>query len=849
MKKFKSLSAAVCIVALMILSACTNSSSVPRSNVTVTLNGAETISARGISSRTLLPEEMPEISTYTISIAQINGEGIISDSNMEFSFDDGSLTEFTLTNVPLGTYTIVVEGLDKEAKKVVRGTSDKNFSVSADGDNTVNVNLSLISSDDGNEELKGYASMTFDWSAVISNENIKNAMEKGGLVFYLYYFDELNEEWSEPIKSSATGNSATIYEFVAELPVSTGLRLKYALATSSDIMLNPSLTTTVAQIYAGLKSVQKGTEGYVYYISENEISSATNVYNVSYEYGTGDNLGTSVILEWNNQMQNGSSLFEKVIVRYTSTGGASGEVSVTVRPSDSTSSVEIENMTPGDEYTFTFEAYHTSGLVSPIYTYENTVTTEVLVKAPVVTASPSGLSINLSWDAVENATTYTVERKDGNGSYSIIADKISKTSYTDTNVKSGETYTYRVKAFGDSVESEYSTETTPIDISDSIITITPPSGADYEDFEISLSTPEVLVLTEDNPLTFYVDDIPDVTEYTWLLNGEEAETGKSITIDINNTLLDNNLVSVADKLVLEIRTSNNKVYCSEEIKFAVGEDSVDTGLTINYTGPTRLSSESAQNTARTLNLQEYVTVSGGNNVIQEVSYSVTGGNKALAEVNEKTGVIKFINPDESTTDFSVTITATSFGGYSDSVTFDVYYVVVSDAKTLLDKINAVIKSLMIEADTEFGSDWWEFTVNDKQFTTIPKVTVQRNNATAAGKDHQLGYISFDSFSQNIENIGSVTLTGTVTIDSEENGIWGYAGDNRLNYFGNGNSGYDDTIYIELPYNQGEASIKYNKINVLTRSNSGTYQIEFDGYDRLDLIEKLDDNSQITSVIY
>lgn len=847
-KSFMALSV-FCMAVIIVLSACTNSTSIPRSDVTVTLNGsASTVSRKAMSSRTLLPEEMPTISTYTISIAQVNGEGVIPDTNKEFSFNDGNLTEFLLKDVPLGTYSIVVEGLDKNAKLVVRGTSDKNFEVTANGNNSVNVDLSLVS-ESLEENLKGFASMTFDWSAVVSNENIKKAMANGGLVFYLYYYDEQKNDWSEPVKSKATGSSATSYEFEAELPVSTGLRIKYALATNDGLMLNPTLTTAIAQIYSGLVSVQKGTEGSVYYITDNEISAATNVYNVTYEYGTGENRGTSIILKWDNQMQNGKSLFNKVVISYVSKGGQSGTLEVPITSGEASSSKEITNLVPGNLYTFTFTAYHTSGLVSPSYTYEKEIMPEVLVKAPVVTATPSGISINLSWDKVENAKTYTIERKINNGEFEVLKEDYTDTEYSDSTVESGKSYSYRVKAYGDSVESEYSNETEAIDISSSIVTITPPSGTDYQDFEITINADsDVLVVTKDNPLTFSVTDIPRVTEYTWLLNGEYAGTGKSITISTDNPLLDKNLVSVSDKLVLQITTASGK-FGSQEIKFAVGEDAVDKGIKINYTGSTRLSSESKAGEQRTLDLSQFVTINGGANVIKEVSYKVSGGNESLATVNEKTGVITFANPTEETKDFSVTITATSFGGYSDSVTFDVYYVVVSDAKTLLDKINAVIKSLMIEADTEFGSDWWEFTVNDKQFTTIPKVTVQRNNATAAGKDHQLGYISFDSFSQNIENIGSVTLTGTVTIDSEENGRWGYAGDNRLNYFGNGNSGYDDTIYIELPYNQGEASIKYNKINVLTRSNSGTYQIEFDGYDRLDLTEKLDDNSQITSVIY
>ena len=822
MKRIRSLSAAIMIVALMILSACTNSTSIPRSDVTVTLNGAssDTPMTKVLASRTLLPEEMPEISTYTISIAQVSGNGVVPESDIEYSFDDGSLTKFTLPNVPLGTYTIVVEGLDTNAKLAVRGTGDDNFVVSADGKNSVNVDLSLISENGVDENLTGYASMTFDWSAVASNENIKKAMADGGLVFYLYYYDEQKNDWSEPVKSQSTGTSATSYEFKAELPVSTGLRLKYALATADEIMLNPSLTSTIAQIYSGLVSVQKGTDGYVYYITDNEISSATNVYNVTYEYGTGDNRGTSVILKWNNQMQNGKSLFNKVIVRYTSTSGDSGEKPVTVSPNDSTSSIEITGMTPGAEYTFTFEAYHTSGLISPIYTYEEKVMTEVIVKAPVVTATPSGASIVVSWAAVDNATTYTVERKEGSGSFSIVSDKKSATTYTDTDVVAGGSYSYRVKAYGESVESEYSNETTAIDIAGSIVTINPPSAVDYDDFELTVNGPDVLVLTNEEPLTFSVSEIEGVSEYIWLLNGEEAGTGTSITIDINNQFLDRHLVGSSQKLILAVKKASG-LYSSEEIKFGIGKDSIDTGITINYDGATRVSSESAKGTARTFDLSEYVTVEGGSNVIKDVTYSVTGGNKALASVNSKTGVITFANPTDDTTNFSVTITATSFAGYADDITFDIYKPTITSAKQLLDIINTDLKEAIKTANDDH-KDWWTGDVNFFDNGELGQWTVTRypgytiKSCTEAKQ--KAGSIIIDKTLSS--ESGLISIKNTLSIYASDEGKEGYLDTDKLKYVGYGN----ESLSITLPFNQGQASIKYNKVDIQSESQDNAYEV-------------------------
>lgn len=86
---------------------------------------------------------------------------------------------------------------------------------------------------------------------------------------------------------------------------------------------------------------------------------------------------------------------------------------------------------------------------------------------------PTGLSatataptqISLSW--VDNATGedgYKIERKEANGSYSQIASiSANATSYTDSGIKDGTSYTYRVRAFNNiPADSLYSNESTAI---------------------------------------------------------------------------------------------------------------------------------------------------------------------------------------------------------------------------------------------------------------------------------------------------------------------------------------------------------------------------------------------------
>lgn len=81
----------------------------------------------------------------------------------------------------------------------------------------------------------------------------------------------------------------------------------------------------------------------------------------------------------------------------------------------------------------------------------------------IQTASASTTaSVKLSWAAVEDASYYLVYRKDGDGEYKGIA-KQTELKYTDTDVKMGGSYTYRVRAAevmpdGSKVYSRYSTE-------------------------------------------------------------------------------------------------------------------------------------------------------------------------------------------------------------------------------------------------------------------------------------------------------------------------------------------------------------------------------------------------------
>ncbi|MCC8106685.1 MAG: Ig-like domain-containing protein [Clostridiales bacterium] len=70
--------------------------------------------------------------------------------------------------------------------------------------------------------------------------------------------------------------------------------------------------------------------------------------------------------------------------------------------------------------------------------------------------SNTGNSVKVTWKAVSNVTGYYVYRKVSGGSWTRIG-KTTSTSYTDTSVTSGVTYTYTVSAYDAYSESSYDT--------------------------------------------------------------------------------------------------------------------------------------------------------------------------------------------------------------------------------------------------------------------------------------------------------------------------------------------------------------------------------------------------------
>ena len=62
-------------------------------------------------------------------------------------------------------------------------------------------------------------------------------------------------------------------------------------------------------------------------------------------------------------------------------------------------------------------------------------------------------SVSLSWEELEGADSYTISRKVGTGSYATLKSGLKQTSYTDSGLKTGTRYAYKVYAYKDGVKT------------------------------------------------------------------------------------------------------------------------------------------------------------------------------------------------------------------------------------------------------------------------------------------------------------------------------------------------------------------------------------------------------------
>lgn len=149
----------------------------------------------------------------------------------------------------------------------------------------------------------------------------------------------------------------------------------------------------------------------------------------------------------------------------------------------------------------------------------------VHLAVPVVTAVAEADGINISWNAVDDASSYEVKLVDGTPLTTIDAKSSvdsSVISYKDTALLSGNTYSYVVQAKATTPESivldsAVSSATTPITPATPTISIELPTQA--KDLTDGVFENQVFNLISGAPaLTISVTPIADAVAYQWMLN-------------------------------------------------------------------------------------------------------------------------------------------------------------------------------------------------------------------------------------------------------------------------------------------------------------------------------------------
>jgi hypothetical protein len=176
-----------------------------------------------------------------------------------------------------------------------------------------------------------------------------------------------------------------------------------------------------------------------------------------------------------------------------------------------------------------FESYWYNGYLDDVQIYDSVITAESSTPGSSSNLKAVGgdSKVDLTWDAVTNATSYTIKRATtAGGTYTTIATDITGTSYIDTDVTNGTTYYYVVVSVNTGVEIAKSNEASATPVKTS-----PSTDAKLK---VVLEISEALQLSVDNDLNVN-------TEMAWSSSNENVAkvSGKGIVAALSpgNTVI------------------------------------------------------------------------------------------------------------------------------------------------------------------------------------------------------------------------------------------------------------------------------------------------------------------------
>ena len=495
-------------------------------------------------------------------------------------------------------------------------------------------------------------------------------------------------------------------------------------------------------------------------------------------------------------------------------------------PNDSTTSgsVSVKPIKAGS-YTITVTAEDNKS-VSTSYTVNTKLATPT-----GVTAADATDGIKVSWAAVVDASSYIVTKYVDdveNGTTTVEGN-----SWKDTGVFSEKSYSYTVQAIYSSdsnLNSAVSDKSNVINVPKSAISVTiPESDKDALKIEITSESGVLALYDDDDTLTFSVGEELQGYTYEWILNDlklteENASSVKISRAKHGEDFFVNKTGSGEQALMLKI-TKDSKTYSGYVSFYNV--EVPETGVSINLPegfgdyctdeGKYRVSSMVDESTVRTVTLT--ATVGPDDASVKSVRYS--SSNEGIATVNPSTGVVTF----NENVHGDVTITATTVGGKTDTVTFEVYNPTVASVEEFINAINSIYGAKLAEADDYFYANRGLGNVYSGWKTSI----LSYHDYNSDGFNFSRLYLSGNESPSSIdaETTVSSDAIGDVTIQTTGNISLSISSSNN-NYFVSAIDGGD--IEVILPSNQGMAWLHYNNVSFNSgnqESRDGTFTVTFE----------------------
>lgn len=455
-----------------------------------------------------------------------------------------------------------------------------------------------------------------------------------------------------------------------------------------------------------------------------------------------------------------------------------------------------------------------------------------------VTAADATDGIEVSWAAVADASSYIVTKYVGGAASGTTATVEDGTSWKDTEILSEKSYSYTVQAIysgNETLNSATSQTSNVINVPKSAISVTiPDSDKDALKIEITSESGVLALYDDDDTLTFSVGEELQGYTYEWILNDLKLteENASSVTISRakhGEDFFVNKTGSGEQALMLKI-TKDSKTYSGYVSFYNV--EVPETGVSINLPagfdtylteGKYRVSSMVDAGTVRTVPLTATVEPVGAASVTA-VRYS--SSNEEIATVNPSTGVVTF----KENAYGDVTITATTVGGKTDTVTFEVYNPTVASVEEFINAINSIYGAKLAEADDYFYANPAEVDLYSGWRTSVAGYYL---NYDSDGFNFSRMYsaLIWENSSTEPSSIAETTVSsdaiGDITIQTTGN-ISLSINSSDDNYFVSAIDGGD--IEVLLPSNQGMAWLHYNNVSFNSgnqESRDGTFTVTFE----------------------